>query len=281
MKLAVTGGTGIAGRFIVAEALAAGDDVTILSRTPALGLRHIPYSLTGPAPDLSGFDAIVHAAFQHIPGRYRGGEGDDPAGFRAANLAGTLRLIEAAEAARLSRFVFLSSRAVYGPKVPGETLTEATPTAPNTLYGEVKKAAEDALTASSLPTVSLRATGIYGTGPANKWSELFAAFAGGKEITPRIGSEVHGADLAAAVRLALTTLPAGTYNVSDILLDRHDLLKMWSETTGTNGTLPPPAPSGFNEMDTTRLRAAGWQPGGQQRLLDTLKEIAGIRPDHE
>ncbi|MGB0904714.1 MAG: NAD-dependent epimerase/dehydratase family protein, partial [Mangrovicoccus sp.] len=156
MRLAITGGTGLVGRFLVQEALAAGDDVTLLSRrAPEPGffagpVAHLLYSLTAPAPMLHEFDALIHCSFDHIPGRYRGGEGDDPEGFRRANLEGSLTLIRAAEAAGVTRFVFLSSRAVYGRQPPGARLQEDTPCHPNTLYGEVKLAIEQALAASAL-----------------------------------------------------------------------------------------------------------------------------------
>jgi UDP-glucose 4-epimerase len=45
----------------------------------------------------AGTDAVVHAAFDHLPGRYRGGEGDDPARFRRINLDGSVRLFESAK----------------------------------------------------------------------------------------------------------------------------------------------------------------------------------------
>jgi nucleoside-diphosphate-sugar epimerase len=287
MRLAVTGGTGLVGRFVVEEALSAGDTVTVLSRiAPAPGffsapVAHRAWDLSE-TPDLSGLDALVHCAFAHVPGRYRGGEGDDPAGFRAANAGGFARLIAAAERAGVGRIVSLSSRAVYGPHPPGTVLTEETPCRPDTLYGTVKLEGERALAACPIPAVSLRATGVYGPpgpGQRHKWADLFDAFARGEAAAPRIGSEVHGADLAAAVRLALTRLAPGAYCVSDILLDRSDLLYLWSEISGVTGPVPPPVPQpgAFNAMSAARLRGAGWQPGGMARLAEALAEIAGDR----
>lgn len=282
MRLAVTGGTGIAGRFIVAEALAAGDTVTVFGRSApdprAFGARpgFRPYDLTGPAPDLSGFDALVHAGFKHLPGRYRGGEGDDPAGFRAANLDGTLRLFDAVARVGLRRTVFLSSRAVYGPRPPGTWLTEEMRCTPDTLYGELKLEAEQALPPGG---VALRVTGIYGPGTGHKWRNLFSE-AERHVVPPRAGTEVHGADLAAAVRLMLatddTTLRHRVFNVSDILLDRRDLLSLWMAISGRRVHLPDRADTvAVNVMDCTRMRALGWRPGGQDRLDATLRQIAG------
>ncbi|WP_313135739.1 NAD-dependent epimerase/dehydratase family protein [Paracoccus jeotgali] len=280
MRLAITGGTGLVGRFIVNEALRAGDRVTVLTRSaPVPGffageVTHLPYELGAEPPDLSGFDALVHVAFDHLPGRYRGGEGDDPAGFLARNLDGSRRLFDQAARAEVP-VVFLSSRAVYGP-LDGP-LDEGMTCRPDTLYGQAKLAAEQALTDSGQPALVLRATGVYGVpgpGQRHKWADLFDDFAAGQPIAPRIGSEVHGDDLAAAVRLGLNGL-RGIYNVSDLLLDRRDLLAMWARITGTSGTLPEPAdPSGFRVMRTDRLAAQGWRGGGIDRLQATLRDIA-------
>ncbi|AUM74411.1 NAD-dependent epimerase/dehydratase family protein [Paracoccus jeotgali] len=280
MRLAVTGGTGLVGRFIVNEALRAGDRVTVLIRSvPVPGffageVAHLAYDLNAEPPDLSGFDALVHAAFDHLPGRYRGGEGDDPAGFLARNLDGSRRLFDQAARAGVP-VVFLSSRAVYGPQ--DGPLDEGMSCRPDTLYGQAKLAAEQALMGSGQPALVLRATGVYGApgpGQRHKWADLFDDFAAGQPIAPRIGSEVHGDDLAAAVRLGLDGL-RGVYNVSDLLLDRRDLLAMWARITGAGGTLPERAdPSGFRVMRTDRLAARGWRGGGIDRLQATLRDIA-------
>ncbi len=286
MRLGVTGATGRVGRFVVADALAQGAEVTVLGRrrprAEVFGapLAFRPFDLAGGAPGLEGLDAVVHCALLHAPGRYRGGEGDDPTGFRQANLGGLARLIEAARAAGIARVVFLSSRAVYGSQPPGARLFETTACRPDTLYGEVKRAGERMLAESGLAAVSLRATGVYGpAGPGlrHKWSDLFDAFARGEAVAPRVGSEVHGADLAAAVRLALTRLAPGVYNVSDILLDRADLLALWAEVSGVEGIVPARADIAFNEMECSRLRAAGWRPGGWALLRSTLEGVAAAR----
>ena len=264
MKIAVTGGTGRVGRFIVAEAIAAGDQVVVLSR---------PDYTLGDRPDLGGCDALVHCAFQHAPGRYRGGEGDDPAGFTRANLDGSIALFKAARDAGVPRVIFLSSRAVYDGYAPGTTLTEDMPPRPTSLYGSVKWQAEQALDAlqdGGFSAASVRATGIYGPGGDHKWSGLFADFLAGRQIDPRRGTELHGADLASAVRLLLTCTDGGAFNASDILLDRHDLLARVAAITGTRHA--PPAPSGtpVSVMRCDRLKALGWRPSGWPGLEQVL-----------
>ncbi len=146
-RVLVSGGTGLVGRFIVEHLLANGYKVTVGGRTPpaqdafSKPVSFTPLSLDPEADQIEAFDNIyyfVHAAFDHLPGKYRGGEGADPKGFQAKNLDGTVRLFEAAKDAGVRRTCFLSSRAVYGPHPPGTLLTEALPCKPDTLYGSVK-----------------------------------------------------------------------------------------------------------------------------------------------
>ncbi|MBM9594860.1 NAD-dependent epimerase/dehydratase family protein [Roseitranquillus sediminis] len=286
MKLAVTGGTGLVGRFLVEGALADGHSVTVMSRrAPAPGFFSSPVAhrrfALGEAPDLTGAEAVIHAAFDHVPGRYRGGEGEDPDGFRHRNLAGSRAVFEAARAAKAGRFIFLSSRAVYGSHAPGIRLTEETLPRPDTLYGKVKLEAEQALVAllgSGIATVSLRCTGVYGPpgpGQRHKWHELFDDFRSARAIEPRVGTEVHGTDLWRAIRLLLTEpSPPQVANVSDILLDRRDLLRMAASVAGWQGQLPKHADAdAVNAMDTTRLGALGWTPGGIPLLKATLPAL--------
>jgi UDP-glucose 4-epimerase len=281
VRLAITGGTGLVGRFLVEEALAAGDAVTVLCRTaPRPGffsapVAQLPYAL-GDTPPLDGIDALIHCAFLHEPGRYRGGEGNDPAAFTRANLDGSVRLFEAARSAGLSRVLFLSSRAVYGAYPPGTTLSEDMPPRPDTLYGEVKWQAEQALADLATPaftTASLRATGVYGPpgpGQRHKWAGLFEDYLAGRPVAPRRSTELHGADLAAAARLLLRSTQTGPFNASDIILDRHDLLARVAELTGCPHPLPERATAPVSAMATGRLRALGWRPGGPDRLAASL-----------
>lgn len=275
MRIAVTGGTGLVGRFLVEAALAAGHDVVNLSRRPpqeglfSAPVGHVPFELGGSA-DLSGFDAVMHAAFAHLPGKYRGGEGGDAAGFRARNLDGSLRLLDAAR----GRFLFLSSRAVYGPCPRGVMPDEDHSCAPDTLYGALKLEFEGAVTAAG--GTSLRATGVYGPpgpGQDHKWAGLFADFAAGRALAPRASTEVHGSDLAAVALLCLNAGPA-VLNVSDFVLDRRDLLAEYARLTGREAPLPAHADAGaVSVMDTGRLQAMGWRGRGMDGLRDTLAQI--------
>lgn len=295
MKILISGGTGLVGRYVAEELLSAGYKVAIGGRNPPpTGLfpqpvAYVPLSLD-PAQDQScAFDDayfFVHSAFSHVAGRYRGGEGDDPESFRRLNLAGTVKLFETARKAGIRRCIFLSSRAVYGDGIAGEALTEAMKPMPNTLYGEVKRDAEHALFSLSAPgfvTASLRATGIYGDLRPNKWDELFDDYLNGRPVPSRAGTEVHGRDLGRALRLLLETeagrIDREAFNLSDILTDTHEILRHLQNATNCPHALPASAQhDAVRAMDTSKIRALGWQGGGKTLLRQTIEALAKTTP---
>lgn len=293
-KVVVSGGTGFVGRFIVEDCLEAGWDVTILGRNaPKPGffsdqVTFIPAELGhnyNYADVFSGADYFVHAAFDHIPGRYRGGEGDDPKGFAFKNLGGSAALFKQAKAAGVKRIVFLSSRAVYGTRTPGEDLYETDAVKPDTLYGKIKYELEKILTKMSGPDfygISLRVTGVYGPagqGKSHKWEKLFADFASGKPIASRVGTEVHGADVARAVSLVLSASReklAGfhVFNVSDVPIDNNEILAPIRFVLQIDQDLPERADkSQLNAMNTDRLKNMGWRAAGPLKFAFTLDKL--------
>ncbi|WP_047456870.1 NAD(P)-dependent oxidoreductase [Rhizobium rhizogenes] len=297
MKVLVSGGTGLVGRYIVEELLSAGYHVAVGHRGPprpglfTQPVTFVPLSLDPSENQSTAFDDayfFIHAAFSHIPGKYRSGEGNDAEGFRRFNLDGTVKLFETAKQAGIRRCIFLSSRAVYGNRQAGEVLTEASELAPNTLYGEVKRDAEHALFSLAAPgfaTASLRATGVYGDLHPNKWDRLFADYLAGKPVASRAGTEVHGRDLGRAVRLLLETetsrIDGKAFNLSDVLTDTHEILGHLQGATGCPHALPAPAPQGIiSAMDTSKIRALGWRAGGVALLKETIESLAKTAPQH-
>ena len=291
MKVLVSGGTGLVGRYLVEGLLTAGYQVTVGGRTAPhptlfpLPVDFVPLSLDPDADHSCAFDDayhFVHAAFDHVPGRYRGGEGDDPQGFRRRNLDGTVRLFESAKRAGVRRCVFVSSRAVYDGLPDGTVLHEEAAAKPASLYGEVKLMAEQVLAELSSPGfagVSLRATGVYGNLFPNKWDGMFRDYLAGRPVAARAGSEVHGQDVAAALRLVLeadTARVSGqAFNISDIVTDNRDILSHFRDAIGSKQPLPKPAAkSRIARMATDKISALGWQPGGMALLHDTIDGLS-------
>jgi len=268
MKALVSGGTGYVGGFIVKALREAGHEVTAPGQEIPLDAK-FDY-----APLFENVDTFIHCAFEHVSDLYRGGEGDDPQGFVRKNRDGSIAMFEAAKVSGVSHAVFTSSRAVYGDQPAGQELFEITPSHPNTLYGEVKLTVENAisgLASEAFRTTSLRCTGVY---DQTKWTGLAADYLVGKPIAPRVGTEVHGEDVGQAVLCILKHGEHRLYNVSDILVDRADILAPIQRAKNCPHPLPERADmTGINAMNNDRLRSIGWQPGGGGKFEETIRNI--------
>ncbi len=159
MTVLITGGTGFVGLNIARAFIERGDEVVLFA--PSLRESLLP----GPVASLAWLERarfvagdvrsaadiarafagstithVVHAAAVTPDVR---AETEDPATIAAVNLEGTLRVLQAAAAARVARTLVLSSVAVYGDVPAGVPIDEAeTPPRPITLYGITKLAAE-------------------------------------------------------------------------------------------------------------------------------------------
>ena len=288
MIAAVTGATGYVGQFVTARLLAEGVHVRAWHRGAAPP-RLFPEAewLRGDLRDeaamkrlVAGSDLLVHCALEHVPGRFRGGEGEDLAAFQEANLCGSVKLLRAAKDAGVRRAVVLSSRAALGDRRPPGQLGDEAVLMPDTHYGAVKAGLEAVVSAYGLgegwPVAAIRPTGVYGmVAPVerSKWFALVgAALAGGAMPAPRSATEVHGSDVADAVWRIATAEPeriAGrAFNCSDMVVDHADLVQMLAARVGRELAVPPRGAPPAVTMACPGLEALGMRFGGRPRLAD-------------
>jgi len=114
----------------------------------------------------SGADRIIHLAGLQVPFCKA-----DPVLGARVNVVGTLNLFQAAAECDISRLVYASSAAVYGPNdlgPDGAAPDEDTPLNPTTHYGVYKRAnegnAEVFFTDSGISSVGIRPLTVYGVG---------------------------------------------------------------------------------------------------------------------
>lgn len=216
MRLLITGGTGFIGSRTALMAQALGHEARVvgLRNTPAEAANHdelraagievLLAGLDALAADrgaLEGIDAVIHlAAAQHemnVPDAH----------FLAVNVAGTTALLDACRAAGVGRFVYGSTIGVYGRRQG--RLDEATPAAPDNIYGRSKLKAEEAVLArkSELPVVAVRISETYGPGD-RRLLKLFRAIRKGRFLNVGDGRNLHHPiyidDLARGLLLAAT-----------------------------------------------------------------------------
>jgi nucleoside-diphosphate-sugar epimerase len=172
--IALTGATGFIGRHVLRELPKRGYRFRVLLRRPVdiplecasavIGDLARPQNLSAA---LAGVDAVVHSA-----GVSQGVSGLPDADHRILNAEATYHLARAAQAARVKRFVFLSSiRAQTGPTAEG-TLTEDRPATPTDAYGRAKLEAERRLGELDIDWVALRPVLVYGNGMQGNFAAL-------------------------------------------------------------------------------------------------------------
>jgi nucleoside-diphosphate-sugar epimerase len=188
-RVLVTGATGFVGRALVRRLLADGRQLRAAVRPSAAALPpEVETAVVGdigPGTDwraaLAGVDAVVHlAARAHV---VRESSGNAHALYRSVNALGALRLAEAAAAAGVRRFVFLSSARVHGDRSAGAAFTESSPLLATDPYGRSKAEAERGLAALAaaghLEPVILRPPLVYGPGARGNFARLVALVARG------------------------------------------------------------------------------------------------------
>lgn len=170
MSTLVTGGTGFLGRHLVERLLAAGREVTVLSRRPApdleaRGVRFITTSLDDAATvedACRGMHAVFHVAARvGVWGRY--------ADFHRTNVLGTRALLAGAQRHGVRHFIYTSTPSVvyHGGHLAGVDETLPLTTRCPSPYPLTKALAErEVLAANSdeLHTIALRPHLIWGVG---------------------------------------------------------------------------------------------------------------------
>jgi nucleoside-diphosphate-sugar epimerase len=183
VRIALTGATGYTGGRLLAALLARGDSVSALVRPRAAvrldGVRVVLGDLSDAralAQLVEGAEAVVHVAAVYRTA------GHPDAYYREVNVGGTERLLEAAAAAGVSRFVHTSTVGVHG-DVKHPPAGEDAAIAPDDVY-QATKAEAEALALEfhrrrGLPVTVLRPGAIYGP-RETRLLKLFRAIARGR-----------------------------------------------------------------------------------------------------
>jgi nucleoside-diphosphate-sugar epimerase len=255
MRLAITGITSGVGIRLAEIAIARGDSVAGLVRSPSRedaralasrGVRLIPGDLDNADAllDLArGADAFLHLA-AHV------GDTGTPEQFERVNVGGTLAAIEAAASAGVPCFVHLSSVSVYGRPDQGRVV-ETWPRLKSGLpYEDTKTEAErvafEVGKARGLAVIAVRPPVIYGPHDRNFMPRILAALAARRFLLVDGGrapfnvvwvDHVVDVILRAAAR---SDLAGEAFNVMDEVDKRPPSVREVAEILAQQAGLPPP-----------------------------------------
>ena len=294
MQIAVTGATGFIGRYLVRHLTAEGHHCRCWFRpgSDRTGLEDLSDRLDWVPGELgnradcaslvAGCDAVVHAALFHPGGGFRGGEGEIIE-FVNKNVLGSLELIEAARAAQVGRFVYISTCAVHEKILNDRPLDETHPTMPTSHYGAHKAAVEQFVHSygwgQGYPICALRPTGVYGLAePAgeSKWFGLVRAVVRGEAVVCRRGGkEVHAADVAKAARFLITApgIAGEVFNCYDRYVSEYEVATIAQRLSGSRSTIHGEPTSPKNQIVTEKLRSVGMEFGGEALLQQTIQQL--------
>ncbi len=292
-RILVTGASGFIGQHLVRRLSARGYLVRAAARQPVIfddpnveGIALGDMSRSFAAEYVvRGVDAVVHAA-----GMAHARPGLPDAAYTAINVDATRQLARAARAARVKRFVLMSSVRAQVGAVHDGIVTEDTPANPTNAYGRSKIAAEaltaELLAGSNTQWTVLRPVLVYGSGVRGNMATLmrlaaspyplpFAAMKGRRSL-------LSISNLIAAIEHVLQAEAArdATFIVADSApVTIADMLRALRKGCGRASMLMPMPEAaivaalrkaGKGEIaellggdlivDAARLRQTGWQP---------------------
>jgi UDP-glucose 4-epimerase len=214
MMILVTGGTGVLGAHVVRRLLERGEDVVAAS---ARGDRALLGELSDSVPvercdirDAAGLATLIEhhrvAIVVHLAALMPAVCRQQPAEAVEVNVTATAGLYAAAARAQVRRFVYASSKSVYGPELPAghgppeyRPISEDTLARPVWMYDVTKRAGELVIEAQHRlggPEVtSLRFATIYGPGKGGRYggasvlSSLIEAAIDGREFALARGGD--------------------------------------------------------------------------------------------
>jgi nucleoside-diphosphate-sugar epimerase len=220
MKIALTGATGFLGGPVMRSLLLADHELSVLARNPA-GLQ-LPRSVEVVQGDIADKQALTELVSNadgvvHMAGAIAA---HSEADYFKVNFVGTRNVFEAAMAAGVKRFIYVSSLAARMPNISP--------------YAASKRAAEDFLTSvkSDLEIVILRPCAVYG--PRDKATlPLLAALQKRVSFLPGLAkgrfSLLHVDDFAQVVVSSVASSDTGLFEVDDM-----DGGHSWAELASIN-----------------------------------------------
>ena len=285
----ITGATGGLGRVLASRLAATGRAVIVTGRNPVVGaqlssdgLRFVPADLVHDdlTELLRGVESVHHLAALSSPW------GPDRA-FEAANVIATRRLLAAARAAGVRRFIYASTPSIYTRPAHQLGLTEASPLPSRAVnaYARTKLIAEKLVLAANAPgfaTVALRPRAIISPHDTVLLPRLLRAAEQGRLPLPGHGKALieptDARDVADAFVLAeerATALGGRVFNLSGGQpVPLRDLASHVFDRLGRRVTMPGLPAQLVLALATLAELGTRLRPGGQEPVLTRYSAMA-------
>lgn len=310
MKIAITGGTGFLGRYIIEQLSSQGHNLKAWYRPKSTRSLECVDAVRQQLPTvqwLSGelgdtaatqnlvadAEILVHAALSRTGIGFRGSEGNLEE-YMQRNFIGSIKLLEAARSAGVRRVILISTCAVHEKILSDRPLDETHPVWPASHYGAGKAALEAMVHSYALgqnwEIAAIRPCGIYGMAhpiQESKWYNLIHQVARGETVeTQGGGKEVHAEDVAKAIALLCRAPQADVtgaiYNCCDQYVSQFEVATIAKELTGSQATLIGSPSQPRHQIDSSRLQklgvaCGGFTFGGKEKLRETIAQILHAR----
>ena len=269
LQVVVTGSTGHIGGALARQLVANGFGVRGLDRRPGRWTEVVgDLASVALNPVLDGCDVVVHCASLHAPHV----DHADRSEFTVGNVVATARLLEAAQRAGVSKFVFTSTTSVYGYALEDHDqavwVDETLQPAPRDIYDSTKLEAESLVSAHhsmALGTMTLRIARCF----PEPWRTT---------VVNRLYRGVDLRDVVSAIELGVTASIAHhvTLNIAGPrVFERSDADLLRTDPGPAIAARVPWLPAEFTRR--------GWYlPSSIDRVYvsDNAAAVLGYRPKH-
>ena len=282
MKIAITGGTGFLGKYLVKHFIDCGYDVVVFAREEEDAPHCFPYHVSTYTTDysvdsliegLKGIEIVVHLIGQTLQ---RDSNPFQISSFLKVNVGILENIVLAGQQVQLKAVYQMSSNNIYSSKNTFPFVESEMPI-PSSVYGLSKQFAEDygnyVSNKTNIKVVSLRLARLFGYGERD--SVVFTKYmklAMHKEKLEVWGKGetsieyLYAKDAADAIENAVrNNIPAGVYNVgTGVSYSVLEIAEAINEVTGNHGNLglDPLKPEGNYHilMDSSKFsKATGWK----------------------
>lgn len=296
MKIAITGGTGFVGNYLIKELLNQGNSIKAWYRSE----ESIPEELKDSkyiewikgsldkedSMDelLNDSEVVIHSAVLRSHAGFQV-ELENLNSYLSNNLLGSIKLIEKSYQAKKKKFIFLSTCAVYAKILQDRELDENHPLFPNTHYGAYKAAIEafvSSYASKGFDICSIRPTGIYGIKKElgnSKWYHLVKKIKNNETVeVKRGGKEVHVEDVVKAISLLLNsnTTKGEILNCYDRYISEFDVATMVKRILNSKSKIQGTQKTPQNQINKDKIVSLGMEFGGNDKLSSYLTRLSEL-----